>query len=1306
MHTWTIGPAPVAAAVTCGQILTQSTRLTNDLIDCGGYGLIVGAPGITIDLDGHIVDGMGLDAGILNNGHDDVTITNGFVHEFLYGVQLNPGTARNVVHDLRIELAGEAAIALADADQAGQGNTIRDNSLVGNELGIALYSGTRHAVIRDNSLAATTGEGAIFLEFASDNLIEGNQLSNTGGSGIHMVGGGGNTVVENTIKDSGGFAITAGEELLQSNDNVVLRNTIEGGQGGVMVGGLRNQVINNEVTGAVGPGVVLELASNTLVRGNDFGGSAAGVVVSEGSNNTIEANNASGTLGSGIEIGELSSGNVVRNNTASANGGAGIEVSESSVVGQGNVIENNTADSNGGDGIYVEGVGHVIRDNVAQLNGGWGIYSIGGTDGGGNFAAGNMEPDQCFGVVCTLGTVPGAPDTWIVEGPVDINTGLAGVQSNSRNASFTYMGVDEFSPITDIVFECRIDSTNPLAWEDCEYPAEYLNLSPGEHTFEVRAVDMLGQGLADPTPASFTWTYVPLPSGVAPPPPILDVVPPLETWLPEAIFTFHSDEPDVTFQCKVDSNGYEPCGFEGATFMSQGAYEAAGRGDRRRPAHVLRARHRLRGQRRRARDVHLDAPRHQRRVHRRARLHARERRPGRRPGDRRPDAEHLGARSTSRPTSPTRSSSAGSTASSAIRSCPARSPFVATGLLMGEHVLEVYAESETVFGGAELEAVVYEWEVVETLDTVPPETSIERAPGPADLSSTIFEFTGTDDLTPAFLLTFECQVTNGTALPNENEWVACFSPFNLLDVYTYARAAAVGVRPAHVLRARGRPRRSGVPEPAAARLRGQPRPDAGIVHLDAGARHARALRDDLRRAGERRRRRRARACRSSSSASTTRRRRSSSTSSASSSWRRWTSGRRRSTGSPASRRSPPEASNPGEYTFAVRAVDLAGNAGPAATRTFTVAAAPVVTILSGPDGRIDPTTGEPALPFSSSESAVFTFASDQPGSTFECSVDGSDFLPCGGLSEPWTHAAWVVESGTHEFVVRATNPQLILGEETVYEWLVQLGPRRHRAELDDHRGARERDAAPGSDLRLHRHRQPDSHRRPHVRVRARLADRVELLRVAAAVLRPHPRRAHAARARDRRGRQHRVDPRRLHVDGGGAAARDDPVRARRRPGGVDQQDGDLHVLERHAGRDLRVLARRPVQPAAGTGMRLRRDLREPRPRRPPVRGPRRRRVRQPRGVGGLGVPRPSVPGRPHRRPGNRDRHDGDVRVHERAARPERSVLLLARRLAVRPLRVAEDLHAPLAGRAHVPGADRVHRRRLAWVSRSSSTRCP
>jgi hypothetical protein len=107
-YTWQIGAAPVAREVGCGEILTMSVRVLNDLIDCGGYGLIVGANNITIDLDGHLIDGVGLDAGILNNGYDSVTITNGTITQFDYGILLNPGTSLNIVDSMRLESNQEA----------------------------------------------------------------------------------------------------------------------------------------------------------------------------------------------------------------------------------------------------------------------------------------------------------------------------------------------------------------------------------------------------------------------------------------------------------------------------------------------------------------------------------------------------------------------------------------------------------------------------------------------------------------------------------------------------------------------------------------------------------------------------------------------------------------------------------------------------------------------------------------------------------------------------------------------------------------------------------------------------------------------------------------------------------------------------------------------------------------------------------------------------------------------------------------------------------------------------------------------
>src|SRR5512132_245638 len=89
--TATVGPVDGAdaATVTCGQQVTASITVDNDLTNCPGKGLVVGADNITIDLNGHRIDGDevaepfdfasdGVDVG----DHDGVTVRNGQVTEF------------------------------------------------------------------------------------------------------------------------------------------------------------------------------------------------------------------------------------------------------------------------------------------------------------------------------------------------------------------------------------------------------------------------------------------------------------------------------------------------------------------------------------------------------------------------------------------------------------------------------------------------------------------------------------------------------------------------------------------------------------------------------------------------------------------------------------------------------------------------------------------------------------------------------------------------------------------------------------------------------------------------------------------------------------------------------------------------------------------------------------------------------------------------------------------------------------------------------------------------------------------------
>jgi hypothetical protein len=89
-------------------------------------------------------------------------------------------------------------------------------------------------------------------------------------------------------------------------------------------------------------------------------------------------------------------------------------------------------------------------------------------------------------------------------GPVDttppntfIDSGPSGNVSNTT-ATFT------FSANEPSTFQCRLDNTG--AFEPCESPKTYTNLSAGEHTFQVAAID--GSLNLDQTQAERTWNVV------------------------------------------------------------------------------------------------------------------------------------------------------------------------------------------------------------------------------------------------------------------------------------------------------------------------------------------------------------------------------------------------------------------------------------------------------------------------------------------------------------------------------------------------------------------------------------------------------------------------------------------------------------------------------------------------------------------------------------------------------------------------------------------------------------------------------
>ena len=218
--------APAAEArgrIQCGQRIKHSITLGRNLHNCRGDGLVVRANNITVNLNGHTVDGRGRrsTAGVRIAGFHGVTVTGGVIRQFGKGIWLVRADDDKIVNN----------VVTGSFDEGIFTNETSERPLIqGNRI---TWSGTKHhAVDADGIDARGAGVTALSNSVRHSNddgidvggtatTIDGNNVASSGHDGID-IDSLGSTVQNNVSNGNGDDGIGVGRNAR----NVVLRNNI------------------------------------------------------------------------------------------------------------------------------------------------------------------------------------------------------------------------------------------------------------------------------------------------------------------------------------------------------------------------------------------------------------------------------------------------------------------------------------------------------------------------------------------------------------------------------------------------------------------------------------------------------------------------------------------------------------------------------------------------------------------------------------------------------------------------------------------------------------------------------------------------------------------------------------------------------------------------------------------------------------------------------------------------------------------------------------------------------------------------
>jgi hypothetical protein len=257
----------------CGAYITHDVTLQHDIYGCVEGGIIVAKSGVTVDLNGHTITGLGEGDGIAAAGVSGVTIKNGSIVNFEAGLRLT-GVTNSRVLDTRFSLNSDASAFV----EASSGNKFKRLTMTENGDGGFRLVRSNHNRIAGNTVSGASDSGIMLEELSSHNRLVRNEIT-LAGEGVKVEGGTHNRVYRNTTSWNGGAGVEVGEGSFHTriNENQAHHN----GGDGIFIEGAGTELNGNHAGCNGGMGIkspVLVASGENWAGGNGDNLGCDGVV--------------------------------------------------------------------------------------------------------------------------------------------------------------------------------------------------------------------------------------------------------------------------------------------------------------------------------------------------------------------------------------------------------------------------------------------------------------------------------------------------------------------------------------------------------------------------------------------------------------------------------------------------------------------------------------------------------------------------------------------------------------------------------------------------------------------------------------------------------------------------------------------------------------------------------------------------------------------------------------------------------------------------------------------------------------------